>query len=776
MTTVADLKVKLEMESAKFRAEIDKAQQAIVGLRAELKRGADGVEKMGKKVETLTFLSVAREAVNAASALYGFVKAGADAADRMNDFADSIGLPADELARLSAAVTVSGGDADILAKGLTHLAEKMADAAGGGKEAAAVFDAMRISVKGADGQLRPVRDVLNDVADRFRSYKNGAAEAALATELLGKAAGIKLLPALNEGAAGLEDLAQRAAKAGLAMSEDVIRGAARFNDEVDKLKLRAEAAGASLAAKLAPALEQVNRFLSEGGEATEAQNRRLADSTKQWEAVAAAIGVAIKAAQDFSAFQLAGPEKLNNLGGLLPHGIIPSTADIQKGIEDAAKARRDALKKEFGSGKKLDLHLPSGPLGPLEGDSKSFADAFMSGDLFKSPPAGQLDAPIVQKAKQENTKLKAALEDLKSLSEQYRKLSLPDDLTEREKLEERLSGDERLKEELNLLRQNGLGKEVDKRIAKMREEADEADRASEVRKAVAKANAKAIDDEAAADARAADVRAESAQAFLDNLSPLERYREKIKAIEKAQRELTASGKPLSGEEVEGLKGQARREVGFDDELKAAQEEARTGAQRYAQEIQRIDDLEREFGKTAQDTALLRQKAWRQAFGDLSEFGQQGSALLGNVFDAFASNIQDGFGSAMKAVEQSFTQAVLRMLAQAAAANLSAALFGDKDSKGILSIAFAAVRGGLSGARAAGGPVGKARQYLVGEEGPELFVPDVSGRIVPADQTAAMMSGKGGGSQRVELVLPAQMVHMTVRDLIEKHFASTMAGR
>jgi SLT domain-containing protein len=44
-----------------------------------------------------------------------------------------------------------------------------------------------------------------------------------------------------------------------------------------------------------------------------------------------------------------------------------------------------------------------------------------------------------------------------------------------------------------------------------------------------------------------------------------------------------------------------------------------------------------------------------------------------------------------------------------------------------------VRGniGVSGARAAGGPVAADRTYLVGEKGPELFVPSgVSGRIVP----------------------------------------------
>lgn len=37
---------------------------------------------------------------------------------------------------------------------------------------------------------------------------------------------------------------------------------------------------------------------------------------------------------------------------------------------------------------------------------------------------------------------------------------------------------------------------------------------------------------------------------------------------------------------------------------------------------------------------------------------------------------------------------------------------------------------FSGARAAGGPVQEGAAYLVGEQGPELFVPNASGSIVP----------------------------------------------
>lgn len=54
-----------------------------------------------------------------------------------------------------------------------------------------------------------------------------------------------------------------------------------------------------------------------------------------------------------------------------------------------------------------------------------------------------------------------------------------------------------------------------------------------------------------------------------------------------------------------------------------------------------------------------------------------------------------------------------------------------------------------GTRARGGPVERGSEYLVGEEGPEMFVPRTSGTIIPAPQTASLMGG-GGFSPTVNI--------------------------
>lgn len=63
---------------------------------------------------------------------------------------------------------------------------------------------------------------------------------------------------------------------------------------------------------------------------------------------------------------------------------------------------------------------------------------------------------------------------------------------------------------------------------------------------------------------------------------------------------------------------------------------------------------------------------------------------------------------------------------------------------------------------AGGLVQANRPYLVGEEGPEIFEPAGAGRIVPADQTAAMLGG--GGTTVVTAPAPEVNVQVvTVQD-------------
>lgn len=87
-------------------------------------------------------------------------------------------------------------------------------------------------------------------------------------------------------------------------------------------------------------------------------------------------------------------------------------------------------------------------------------------------------------------------------------------------------------------------------------------------------------------------------------------------------------------------------------------------------------------------------------------------------------------------------AALKILAEiAAAAVLGKTGAGSSAAGGIASVLGALV-GGAPG-RATGGPVSPARPYIVGERGPEWFVPTSSGHVVPM---------QGGQSREVRVAI------------------------
>ena len=83
---------------------------------------------------------------------------------------------------------------------------------------------------------------------------------------------------------------------------------------------------------------------------------------------------------------------------------------------------------------------------------------------------------------------------------------------------------------------------------------------------------------------------------------------------------------------------------------------------------------------------------------------------------------------------------------------------------------------LPEAKARGGPISANELYMVGEEGPELFMSGQAGRIIPAGQTRDMMreafgafEGGGGGVHIGQLIiqqLPGENAEALARRVVQ----------
>lgn len=183
-----------------------------------------------------------------------------DTLDQLDDLSEKSGIAVERLSALRFAGEAVGTPLEDIATGARKLAQNMAAAAGGSKDAAEAFKAIGVEVKNVDGTLRSSDDVLLDIAERFSGYRDGAAKAALAQDIFGKA-GERLIPLLNQGRTGIQALTREAEQLGAIIGDKPTKAAAELGDNLTKLKLAGEAVAIQSFAPLIEKLAELSQRL-----------------------------------------------------------------------------------------------------------------------------------------------------------------------------------------------------------------------------------------------------------------------------------------------------------------------------------------------------------------------------------------------------------------------------------------------------------------------------------------------------------------------------------
>ena len=188
-------------------------------------------------------------------ALVASTRATINHADALNDMAERTGLAGDKLSELEYAARLNGTSLEDVEGGLKKLSVKALDAAQGGKQAAAMFDALGVAATGADGSLRNSDELMSDIAAVLNQVEDRTLRTALAVEVFGKS-GDKLIPLFENMQASREE----AQRLGAVVGVDFQKASAQFNDDLDRMGLMSRAFGISLANEVLPTLQ---RFIAE---------------------------------------------------------------------------------------------------------------------------------------------------------------------------------------------------------------------------------------------------------------------------------------------------------------------------------------------------------------------------------------------------------------------------------------------------------------------------------------------------------------------------------
>lgn len=245
---VGALRAILSLESAAFTSGLKQAQKGLSNFSASARKLGGQMQKVGAVASI------------AGAAIVAGLKGAINSADALDELSQKIGVPVEQLSALQYAFEKSGVSSETMAAGVGKLSKAMAAAADGNKASAKMFADLGIKVTDATGALRPAADVMADVAGIFADMPDGAEKTALAMELFGKS-GAEMIPALNEGKAGLAGLMDEARKLGIVIDSETAASAGKFNDNLFTLGAAASGLAVQIAADLLPTLQKISDFL-----------------------------------------------------------------------------------------------------------------------------------------------------------------------------------------------------------------------------------------------------------------------------------------------------------------------------------------------------------------------------------------------------------------------------------------------------------------------------------------------------------------------------------
>lgn len=181
----------------------------------------------------------------------GQIRRVANEIDDATKAAKGSGTSLEKYSGLLYAAGQSGAGPDVLQKALLKIVQGLRDSQDEGSKAASIWRALRLDPK----QFRDSGDALLAIADRFKAMPDGIAKTNLAVDLFGEKIGPRLIPLLNEGAAGMRELMEEARRLGKVFDDETGAAAERLNDTLDRL-------GATRTRLLAKALPSLQQYVS----------------------------------------------------------------------------------------------------------------------------------------------------------------------------------------------------------------------------------------------------------------------------------------------------------------------------------------------------------------------------------------------------------------------------------------------------------------------------------------------------------------------------------
>jgi hypothetical protein len=219
---------------------------------------ATGIDKL-KYVAVGSFAAIAAASASAFGVMYESAEKYIEVAGEIGRVSRTTGIAAQDVSLLRVAGDQLGISMESVQHGLQFFAANVSKAASGSKQTAGEFERMGITQKDLAQGQNDLWPLLMKVSDSFHGNASAAQKAELARALFGRG-GMELIPILNKGSEGLEELRKKAEELGLIMSDKDVKAAKEYKLALNEMKEAVEGAEISIGRTLIPRMAEMVAF------------------------------------------------------------------------------------------------------------------------------------------------------------------------------------------------------------------------------------------------------------------------------------------------------------------------------------------------------------------------------------------------------------------------------------------------------------------------------------------------------------------------------------
>jgi hypothetical protein len=252
MSADDEINVEIGSQNQGLLSGLKQAEDAITHSSGYIRASLSGITDVVERIK-LPFIELA--AVLAGGAAFrAFVEGTEQLGLELEKASQKTGIAVEDLAGLKFAAEEVDVSFDSVTKSMQKFSLVLQQAnEGATTPGTKALTAMGISARDAAGNTKPLDELIGEVADKFKDYKDGADKTALAMNLFGRA-GAEMIPFLNQGSAAIEGAKNEAKEMGAVMSGEAVDAAEKFHQAQDRVGLASQSLKISLGTALMPVL------------------------------------------------------------------------------------------------------------------------------------------------------------------------------------------------------------------------------------------------------------------------------------------------------------------------------------------------------------------------------------------------------------------------------------------------------------------------------------------------------------------------------------------